>query len=147
MCLLKGCDRTYRPQHPLSRYCSSTCRSAASRWYQSQANRRYRASDLGKTRRRDQSSRYRQRVRERTATAVLPPEAVEGYGDAGSGEKSRCQRPGCYETFPLSTRSPLKKFCNSNCREALRRVWIRERRWRRKWSRGLVKGWRPEDSW
>ena len=42
-----------------------------------------------------------------------------------------CSRPGCYELFSPHRRSPLKKFCSSLCREALRRVRQRELHWRR----------------
>jgi hypothetical protein len=47
-------------------------------------------------------------------------------------EKTRCHRPGCYEQFHPPARSPLKKFCSCSCRNALRRVIVRERRWNRR---------------
>jgi len=41
-----------------------------------------------------------------------------------------CDRPGCYESFQRSRRSPLQRFCSHECRRALERVLERERRWR-----------------
>jgi hypothetical protein len=147
ICLLKGCNRAYRPKHPLSRYCSSACVDAAARWRQCLANRRYRASEQGKSLRRAQASRHRQRVRERPAAASSPCAGGEGHGYAGRAQDSCCQRPGCYETFLKTARSPQQKFCNARCRQALYRVWVRERRWWRKWRGDVPKGWRGDDSW
>ena len=31
-CLLKGCEKPFRPTHPQARYCSPECRAAARRW-------------------------------------------------------------------------------------------------------------------
>ena len=41
-----------------------------------------------------------------------------------------CDRPGCYECFVRSRRSPLQRFCSQACQRAMERVWERERRWR-----------------
>ena len=145
ICLLKGCDRVYRPEHALSRYCSSSCVAAASRWRQCAANRRYRASDHGKSRRRDQSCRYRRRVRAGEVARDSPSAGGEGYGYRGRSRKFRCLRPGCYETFLKTTRSPLQTFCNADCRQALYRVLVRERRWRRKWEGDPRHRWHSDD--
>jgi hypothetical protein len=44
-------------------------------------------------------------------------------------------------------RSPLQKFCSAGCRQALRRVLLRERRWKRRlaWT-GPVEH-RSDDFW
>ena len=47
-----------------------------------------------------------------------------------------CDRPGCYECFVRSRRSPRQRFCSHACRRAMECVWERERRWRRR--RGRV---------
>ena len=49
-----------------------------------------------------------------------------------------CDRPGCYEWFAFSARSPLQRFCSSECQGAVERVLSRERRWRRAYPT-----WRP----
>jgi hypothetical protein len=130
-CLLKGCECSYTPHHPLSQYCSPECQAAARRWRQQQANRRYRASTQGKCRRREQSCRYRQRQRIKRAPETMPCAGGEGYQERVSGDMFCCQRPGCYVHFVRTPRSPLQRFCSFACRQALRRVRLRERRWRR----------------
>jgi hypothetical protein len=65
LCLLKGCERAYRPQHPLTRYCSEACRQRARRWREWKARRRYRQSTGCKQKRRAQSRRYRERQKAR----------------------------------------------------------------------------------
>jgi len=147
ICLLKGCEQSFRPSHPLSRYCGSGCREAARRWSRRTANRRYRASEQGKSCRREQSSRYRERARERARAESEPDASGEGYHHPSGGGNSFCQRPGCYERFDLTARSPLQKFCSSACAKALRRVLIREQRWKRRLQCERTSGWRADDSW
>jgi len=73
-CLLKGCERRFRPQQARQRYCSQSCREAARKWARHKAQQRYRTTTAGKQKRNDQSQRYRERVRQRQAPE---PEAVE----------------------------------------------------------------------
>jgi hypothetical protein len=147
VCLLKGCERSFCAPHPFSRYCSSACRAAARRWQQRVANRRYRASEQGKCHRRAQSCRYRKRVRERQHTNNCSSTDREGYPHPDEEIGFSCLRPGCYESFAKTARSPLQKFCNTACRQALRRVLIRERRWRQRLNRDRPVDWREDDFW
>jgi hypothetical protein len=71
-CLLKGCECWFLPRWPQARYCSKACRKAARYWQVWYANQRYRASDQGKERRRDQNRRYRERRRQRPPPADTP---------------------------------------------------------------------------
>lgn len=64
-CLLKGCERRFRPKHPRSRYCGEDCRSKARRWSRWKAQKRYRSTGWGKQQRKAQNCRHRQRVRAR----------------------------------------------------------------------------------
>lgn len=66
-CLLKGCERPFRPAFPQQRYCSEACRQHARQWRRWQSSRRYRASTAGQQCRRQQSRRYRQRQQEQRA--------------------------------------------------------------------------------
>ena len=147
ICLLKGCEKSFRPYKPLARYCSVECQAAARKWKQRLANQRYRASPKGLEARRLQCTRYRDRLRESRALMQnsnfkLPSEssvesishfqANEGYHQNQSDGKNCCHRPGCYEQYIVQAQSPLKKFCSIQCRNALRRVRIRERRWLRR---------------
>jgi len=65
LCLLKGCERRFRPAHGRQRYCSSQCRQAARAWSGWKARLKYRATARGKQQRNRQSQRYRKRVQER----------------------------------------------------------------------------------
>ena len=67
ICLLKGCGRVFRPEQPLTRYCSEACRAEARRWRQWKARRRYRQSPHGKQKRQAQGRRYRERRKKRPA--------------------------------------------------------------------------------
>jgi hypothetical protein len=72
ICLLKGCGRTFRPNHPMTRYCSERCRAAARIWREWKARHRYRRSAQGRRKRQAQSRRYRvrQRLRKNPVTSV-----------------------------------------------------------------------------
>ncbi len=153
-CLLKGCERWFLPTRPQARYCSPDCQHAARRWRRWQATQRYRSSNHGKERRRDQSRRYRRRVRQRpvaplvAATPASEPVAVSAATPpAGEGQRPAelsqqnggqpCQRPGCYDCFPPLPRSPQQRFCSCSCRQALRRVRQREDRCRQRRRHGV----------
>ena len=60
-CLLKGCDRVYRPDHRLQRYCREECRREAKRWRRWKAQQKYRATARGKAKRKKQCQRLRDR--------------------------------------------------------------------------------------
>ena len=64
-CLLKGCERRFRPRRARQRYCSEQCRKAARAWSRWKAQESYRATATGKQKRNGQSRRYRERVRSR----------------------------------------------------------------------------------
>lgn len=143
-CLLKGCERWFRPRRPQARYCSAGCRQEAEHWRRWHAARRYRSTEHGKARRRQQNQRYRERVRQRRAELAAdaaPP--GEGQRPAPHPQDSQdfsgrpCDRPGCYELFIPTPRSPQQHFCSCSCREALRRVEQRERRRRERRRRGV----------
>lgn len=64
-CLLQGCEREFRPQQPLARYCSAACREQARQWRAWKARQRYRQSANGKQKRQAQCRRYRARRKAR----------------------------------------------------------------------------------
>jgi hypothetical protein len=165
-CLLKGCERWFLPNRPQARFCSPACRDAAQRWRRWRAAQRYRATTHGKQRRSDRARRYRSRRQQRSTgpeppppspqvepeppvvTAQPPPTtdppttltpAGEGQRPDGIPEQScglPCDRPGCYDVFLPTPRSPLLHFCSCSCRRALRRVQQREARLRQRRRRG-----------
>jgi hypothetical protein len=61
-CLLKGCERMFRPTHPRCHYCSDACRREAKKWQAWRAAGHWRATDRGKECRRAQSRRYRRLI-------------------------------------------------------------------------------------
>ena len=144
LCLLQRCERSFQPHHPLDRYCSPECLAAARRWQRRFANQIYRRSTSGKLRRKEQAKRYRVLVKQREALEQLAEQGnsapandvqnastdhCEGDAKDSAHEKSGCHRPGCYRRFTPPPQSPLKRFCSPRCRNALRRVLLRERRW------------------
>jgi hypothetical protein len=62
-CLLKGCNRAYRPDHPLQRYCSEGCRREAQKWRRWKAQQKYRATARGRAKRKGQCRRRRRKRR------------------------------------------------------------------------------------
>lgn len=159
-CLLKGCARCYRPVHPQSRYCSEECRREARQWRRRQASRTWRASELGKARRREQARRYRRRIplvvlaeslfaTESTEPQPQLPPAVDRVPEMSVGQRPAsnfadfswlwCARPGCYELFAVPSPLSPQRFCSCGCRRALRNVLDREARYRKR-RRG---GYRP----
>ena len=132
-CLLKGCERLFQPQRPQARYCSESCQQAARRWRRWQASQRYRATEQGQERRREQSRRYRERVRERPVASADAAASCEGQRPAFGCEDFAtrpCARPGCYEFFSIPHEHSCRRFCSVACRLALRRVLDREARYR-----------------
>src|SRR6266487_327772 len=118
VCLLKGCGQTFRPEHPLTRYCSEPCREQARQWWEWKARHQYRQSDGGKQKRQAQSRRYRLRRKDRKKQ------------EASTVNGARVITTKFFFVFLRSRRSPLQRFCSHACRRALERVLERERRWR-----------------
>lgn len=152
-CLLKGCERLFWPRHPRSHYCSEACRAAARRWRAWHASQRYRATDNGKQRRREQSQRRRQRLCERQEASADVSASREGQriaSDGGDLSMRPCDRPGCYDLFCVAHDHSHKRFCSAACRWALRRVLDREARYRARRRRSrcarVIKRARPLDT-
>jgi hypothetical protein len=62
---------------------------------------------------------------------LIPTPAGQAKVDRCVAQAIRsCDRPGCYEVFLRTSRSPRQKFCSEECRRAMQRVSVRERRWR-----------------
>ena len=84
----------------------------------------------GKTKRNAQCRRNRQRVKIRMKDAS---EATGGLARVISDKHfigNSCDRPGCYEMYQDSARSPHQRFCSWCCRRAVEQVRERERRWK-----------------
>jgi hypothetical protein len=70
------------------------------------------------------------------------PDNSGGEGDTKgrSQKKSCCHRPGCYVRFTPKPQTPHQKYCSPECYKAMRRVLIRERRWRERLKPAKQKG-------
>ena len=146
LCLLKGCEKPFRPTCPQARYCSPECRAAAQRWRRRRASQQYRQTIDGREKRRKQNRNYRSRRAERqraeaarTGRQSTPgPQCAsdvqpcEGQRPATESGFFCCDRPGCEEHFSRPHLISTRRFCSPSCRQALRRVIERERRWRRR---------------
>jgi predicted nucleic acid-binding Zn ribbon protein len=134
-CLLKGCEKRFRPTPPMARYCSEGCREKARRWSQWKSRQRWRRSENGRKKRREQSVRHRERLRRSGRVRSRPEGGARGSSQGASANfffVNTCDRPGCYERFERTRRSPLQRFCSHDCRRALERVLERERRWKKR---------------
>lgn len=129
-CLLKGCPRRFRPQRASERYCSHACRLAALKWTRWKAQQTYRATEVGKDKRKAQCRRHRGRVKSRGKQVLQAAAEAARVISQKIFCDSSCDRPGCYEMFERSRRSPQQRFCSKECRRAMERVWERERRWK-----------------
>jgi hypothetical protein len=105
VCLLKGCERQFRPMHALTRYCSQECREEARRWREWKARHRYRQSEGSKQKRRAQSRRYRMRH----------PRA--GEAKSGPGTPREGHRKKNYFAVPVIARAATR---SSNAADARR---------------------------
>jgi hypothetical protein len=117
------------------------------------ASRRYRASDNGRQRRREENRRYRERRGAREAATAAEKEACEGKRKAVPSEnfaERMCDRPGCYVLFWVKHEHSSQRFCSVMCRKALRCVLDREARYRqrrRRWRKqGRARAMRPPDT-
>jgi len=117
--------------------CAAVCSRGVSSSFSRDIRNRGIVAEKGQARRCEQSRRYRERVRQRReAEQSAAKEPCEGQRPAVSGKKSSCARPGCYDLFVRSPRSPHQRFCSCLCRKALRRVLQREARWAKRRKHG-----------
>jgi hypothetical protein len=127
LCLRKGCGRRYTPRRWNQRYCGDAeCRRLVRRW---QAARRQAKRRLDKEAKAKHAEAQRAR-RRRAAFSPQPPKKPKVASARGHAAKRFfpipiCGRPGCHEALLKSGRH----FCCHACRQALRRVEDRERKW------------------
>ena len=137
ICLRKGCGCVYHPTRWNQRYCQQAdCLREVRRW---QAAKRQRFHRRLRANRKRHAEAEAQRRRDRTAQgarrdAVAVEETIVQVGQDGAWSRSKkfpaefCDRPGCYEPLPGDSRAPAR-YCGDDCRQAVRRVVDRERKW------------------
>ena len=137
-CLGKKCGRKYQPRCWNQRYCQGPeCQREIRRWQAAkrQAKRRQAAQVQAQH---AEAERVRRQQAKSAPQAVPKREVAPARGHAAKPFSSLffCDRPGCYEPPVISLRNPAR-YCCHTCRQAVRNVLDRERKWR---SRGTLDG-------
>lgn len=129
-CLRKGCGRKYQSQRCNQRYCQDPqCQQEVRRWHAAKRQARHR-EDV------DVRVRHAQAEKARRQRAKSAPQAVEnlkvaparGHAAENFFSFRFCDRPGCYQRPVTSLRNP-RRYCSAACRQAVRNVLDRERKW------------------
>ena len=135
-CLRKGCGQVYQSRCWNQRYCQDPdCLREVRRWQAAKRQRVHRQSPGNRKRHADEQARRRQQQRATPANRAAASDACSNCGkDHRAWSRSKripdnfCDRPGCYESPPTSSRAP-SRYCGCDCRRAVRRVLDRERKW------------------
>ena len=140
-CLRKNCGRRYQAGHWRQRYCRKPdCLRKLRRWQAARRQRERRATAEGRQQH-AQAERERRRLKKNQATS--PSTSVRDGARGHAIKKIQagpiCDRPGCFEPPRASIRAAAH-YCGDECRQALRRVRDRERKWKsRKTKAGHLK--------
>lgn len=134
ICLRKGCGCVYQPTRWNQRYCQQPdCLHKVRRWQAAKRQRFHRR--LPANRKRHAEAEAQRRCDKAAPRARRDTVAVEKtIVQAGAWSRSKkfpaefCDRPGCYEPPPDDSRAPAR-YCGKDCRQAVRRVVDRERKW------------------
>lgn len=145
LCLRKYCGNRFQPIRWNQRYCQQPdCLREVRRWQATKRQRRRRQSPQQRQQH-AQAERQRRKQKKQQATPQnrAPEQFPSGQDRAWSRSKSSfhdfCDRPGCYDARRSSSRATAR-YCSDDCRQALRRVTDRERKWlRRNTSAGRFK--------
>ena len=143
ICLRKGCGCQYQPRRWNQRYCQDPeCLRQLRRWQAARRQARRRQDDAAKAQHAEAQHARRQRAPS-TPQAPKNPEVTPARGHAAEIllPTPWCDRPGCYEPPLKSVRNPAR-YCCSACRQAVRNVLDRERKWR---FRGTFQGRRARE--
>jgi hypothetical protein len=130
VCLRKGCGRKYQPRRWNQRYCQDAeCLRLVRRWQAAKRQARRRQDEAVKSK----HAQAQQARRQRASTSPQSPQPAEVAAARGHAAKTfspavLCDRPGCHEPPPKTGRNQAR-YCCDGCRQALRRVLDRERKW------------------
>ncbi len=133
-CLRKGCGRVYLPNRWNQRYCQEPeCQQLVKRWQAAKRQRAHRRSPRNRKRHAEaEAKRRRDRAARPPSSNHAAVEKTSCQDRAWSRSRTIlgefCDRPGCYEPLPEHSRAPAR-YCGHDCRQAVRRVHDRERKW------------------
>lgn len=138
LCLRKGCEQRFEPGRWNQRYCGqSHCLREVRRWQAAKRQRAFRQSAHNRRRQAEAEARRRKSkkatVAERSAKNAHEVEQKSFTEESAWSRSNKisedfCDRVGCYESLPTDSRTPAR-YCGRECRQAMRRVRDRERKW------------------
>ncbi len=137
VCLRKGCESTFQPRCWNQRYCQAAeCLRLVRRWQAAKRQRQHRQEAEHRQRHREAERERRKRRRERRFAEAdsehrdqpQMPDKVGAWSRSKNNSATFCDRPGCYDPVRASCRAPAR-YCGDACRQAVRRVLDRERKW------------------
>ena len=142
VCLRKGCGCVFQPRRWNQRYCQDPeCLRLVHRWQAAKRQRQCRrnaerrqrhceAERQRRKRRREQGSRVASSSENGRCASSLAqvPENAGAWSRRKKVSADFCDRVGCYAPVRPSSRAPAR-YCGDACREAMRRVHDRERKW------------------
>jgi hypothetical protein len=143
VCLRKGCGRKYQPRRWNQHYCQDPeCLRLVRRWQAAKRQAKRRQDEAAKSQHAEAERLRRQRIPS-SPQAPKPPAigAARGHAARIFSPTPLCDRPGCHEPVAKSGRSQAR-YCCSACRQAVRRVVDRERKWQ---FRGTFRGRRARE--
>ena len=137
VCLRKGCGRMYQPRRSNQRYCQDPeCLRLVRRWQAAKRQAKRRQEDEVKAQHAEAERARRQRATPPQAPKSSEVVAARGHAARIFSPTPMCDRPGCHEPVVKSGRNQAR-YCCEACREAVRRVRDRERKWQ---FRGTFRG-------
>lgn len=135
ICLRKGCPRRFQPACWNQRYCQQPeCLREVRRWQAARRQRNCRQQPQGRHKhaQAEQKRRAQRQARQAQASPDCCVTSAPGACAWSRSEPLRrgplCDRPGCFDAPRHSPRSPAR-YCSESCRNDLRRVCDRERKY------------------
>ncbi len=137
LCLRKDCGDRFQPVRWNQRYCQQPhCLREVRRWQATKRQRRRRQCPQQRQQH-AQAERQRRKLKKQQATPQNTATRQSTLGPDRAWSRSKtfieyfCDRPGCYDARRSSSRATAR-YCSDDCRQALRRVTDRERKWLRR---------------
>lgn len=142
VCLRKGCGFDFQPRCWNQRYCQDQkCLDLVRRWQAAKRQRERRQNIQHRQQHRETERQRRKRQREQTTntshqgsgepSSTRSAKTARAWSRSNSLSADFCDRVGCYDSVRYSPRTPAR-YCSDECRQAMRRVLDRERKWLRR---------------
>jgi hypothetical protein len=153
VCLRKGCGCVFQARCWNQRYCQDPeCLRLVRCWQAAKRQRRSRQNAECRQRHCEAERQRRKQRRDQAASTACAPQddvmdvsPAKSAEDTGAWSRSKksgatfCDRVGCYDPVRQSS-GAWARYCGDDCRQAMRRVLDRERKWlRRNTDTGRVK--------